>query len=376
VAQWSFVAALAPSLATEERRSTKTGTISVTATDPEVRILGRDRRTASPPPNDTLAREESWLPPVGSQTRQGVGHMNTRQMLVRVTLGSVLIIGAMGEMTLCAGEEAPAPDAKAEAKKPTREEIEKVGQKIRAAVEAGEITAEEGRAKMQAYLKSIGAPDARKPKRGRRLEREWRELHEELAAQGMGRETWGELFKKKERGEVLEPKEEEAIRRIMELKKRANRGRTGRERQPGELVLDRFRGTWFSDVVVSPSEWVSEGKQRSEVREVRWILNGRFQESTIRGDKHETREIQRVGGKTYYKWMFGTERFGHGYWTGTWDEEAKTMTWKLDFGAVKGTMVDSFADPDPNYMTTLVFEDAEGKVLFESQTEHTRLLAK
>ena len=52
------------------------------------------------------------------------------------------------------------------------------------------------------------------------------------------------------------------------------------------------------------------------------------------------------------------------------------MTWKLDFGALKGTMVDTFADPDPNYMTTLVLTDAEGKVLLDLETEHTRLLAK
>jgi len=342
--------------------------------------------------------------------------MNVRQVIVRAILGAVLAIGFMGEMTPCAGENA-------EAKKPTREDIEKVGEKLKAAVEAGEmteeegwakweaylesvgadkskwptragiaevaaklkaaveageITAEAGRAKMQAYLKSIGAPDAREARRGGGLEREWRKLHEELAAQGLGQETWGELFKKKGRGEALEPKEEEAIRRIMELKKKADPVRTARTSapRPGDKVLDRFRGTWFADVVIRPSAWMPEGRQQSEVKEVKWILNGRFQESTTRGDNHEAREIQRVGGKTYYKWTFGTGRFGHGYWTGTWDEEAKTMTWKLDFGAIKGTMVDSFADPDPNYVTTLILEDVEGKVLLDSQTEHTRLLAK
>jgi len=51
------------------------------------------------------------------------------------------------------------------------------------------------------------------------------------------------------------------------------------------------------------------------------------------------------------------------------------MTWKLDFGAVKGTMEDSFGAPDA-CTTTLSLEDAEGKVLLNSITEHTRLLKK
>ena len=197
----------------------------------------------------------------------------------------------------------------------------------------------------------------------------WKELEKELRAEGIGREKWGELFRKGERGEALEPKEAAALQRIVELKERMDRERK---------VLDRWIGTWVSDVIIRPSAWVPDGKQQSEIREVKWILNGRFQQSTIRSDDHESREIQRydVGGKRYHRWTFGTEGFGHGYWTGSWDEESKAMTWKLDFGVVKGTMVDSFADPDPNYVTTLVLEDAEGKVLLDSQTEHMRVLKK
>ena len=255
--------------------------------------------------------------------------MNAKQMFVRAVLGSVLIMAAMGEITLCAGEEAAVPEAEAA---------------------------------------------ARGPRRGAREQREWGKLHEELAAEGLGRETWRELFEKKQRGEPLEAKEVAALQRIQELKERMD---------PGHKVLDRWVGTWLSDVIINPCAWLAQGKQQSGIKEVKWILNGRFQESTVRSDGYEAREIQRYEPyagqrKKYYKWVFSTERsFGQSYWTGTWDEESKAMTWELDYGAVKGTMVESFADPDADrYDTTLVLKDAEGKVLLDIQAEHTRVLKK
>ena len=256
--------------------------------------------------------------------------MTARQIFVRTFLASVLIIGAMGEMTLCGGEEAAAPDRKAE---------------------------------------------AQRPRRGGRGGAEWEKLLKELEGQGITREKLGELFKRKEKGEALDADEEAALQKVMELRRKLGQARGGRGRRPGEKVLDRWQGAWFSTAIIRPSAWVPEGREQTEVREVKWVLNGRFQEATTRSDSHEAREIQRVAGQGYNRWTFDTNG-GHGYWTGTWDEEAKTMTWKLDFGAIKGTMVDSFSDPDPNYVTTLVIKDAEGEVLLDIEAEHTRLLAK
>ena len=304
--------------------------------------------------------------------------MNARQIFVRVVLGSALILGAVGEMTFCAGQEAAKPRREAEATRPGRAEMEGFGKKIRTAVEAGEMTEAEGRAKWEAYLKSIGADRARRPRRGGRDEAEWRELLEELEAKGIGKEKLRELFRKRERGEALDPDEAEALEKVIELRKKLGQERGERQRRPGDRVLDRWLGTWLSEVIINPCAWVPEGKQLSQIREAKWILNGRFQEVTVRSDDHEARETQRseAGGKRYAKWTFDSNG-GHGYWTGTWDEESKTMTWKLDFGVVKGTMVDSFTDEESyRYVTKLVLRDAEGKALLDTQSEHTRLLEK
>jgi polyhydroxyalkanoate synthesis regulator phasin len=58
---------------------------------------------------------------------------------------------------------AKAEPGREEMAEPRREEMEEVGKKIRAAVEAGKITPEQGRAKMEAYRKGIAAPEAKKP---------------------------------------------------------------------------------------------------------------------------------------------------------------------------------------------------------------------
>jgi len=261
--------------------------------------------------------------------------MNARHMLVRVIVGSILIAMAMGQTALYAQErDEPAEPAAAEARK------------RRAAAAQGE----------------------------------WRKLFEELEAQGITREMLGELFKRKEKGEELKPEEEEAIRKVMALKKRTDpaRGRRGgRQRRPGDKVLDRWLGTWFCDVIVKPCVWVPEETQQFELREVKWALRGRFQETTVRSSDYEMREFQNSdgNGKTFRKWHFGTQRFANGYWTGSWDAEAQTMTWKLDFGAIKGTRVDTFSDAE-SYDSTLVMTDKEGKTLLDVQTSHTRVLRK
>ena len=48
------------------------------------------------------------------------------------------------------------------------------------------------------------------------------------------------------------------------------------------------------------------------------------------------------------------------------------MTWTLDFGVIKGTMVDRFAGAD-KYETTIVITDIKGNLLWDAQTKHTRV---
>lgn len=138
-------------------------------------------------------------------------------------------------------------------------------------------------------------------------------------------------------------------------------------------VLDRYLGAWESEVVIRPSQWIPKQKERRETKNVEWILDNRFQQLASRSDEHETREIHRYDkhSKMYQKWTFDSDG-GTGYWTGVWSARSATMTWTLDFGVIKGTMIDRFLDEDI-YETTLIIKDSEGKLLLDVQAECLRL---
>jgi hypothetical protein len=144
--------------------------------------------------------------------------------------------------------------------------------------------------------------------------------------------------------------------------------------QSGEMkVLNRWLGTWKSLAVIKPSNWFPGGKQRTETKNVEWVLGGHFQQATIRSNEHEARGIYRYDAqnKVYQSWFFDSEG-NTSYWIGTWNEESKTMTWKLDFSVIKGTMVDRFVAAD-KYDTTIIMKDIAGNLLLYVQTEHTRV---
>ncbi len=140
-------------------------------------------------------------------------------------------------------------------------------------------------------------------------------------------------------------------------------------------VLDRWVGSWKSNVVAEPSAWILRGMKRVETRKVGWILNYQFQQTTIHSDDEESREIHCYNPKkkTYQKWTFNSKG-ENSYWSGRWNQKTKEMTWKLEFveGFLKGTMVDHFLTPD-EYETTIVIEDMRGNVLVDGHVRHTRV---
>jgi len=277
--------------------------------------------------------------------------MDAGQMFARLILGSVLVVNVVEEMTLYAAQQAAAPNREAKAKRPSREEIAKVGEKIKAAVEAGEITEEQGWARWEAYLESVGADKGKWPTRTK------------MAAV---RQKIAEAIKA---GKMTEAEGRAKWEAYM------NSIGADQPRRPGEAqmkVLDRWLGTWKADVVMMPSKWVPEGKEQTESKTVEWILDGRFQQMAARGDGHRSLALQRydAGSKTYQRWTFDT--YGnHSYWTGRWDEQAETMTWKFDFGVIKGTMVDAFVEAD-QCVTTVEVQDAQGSVLLDIEVGQTR----
>ena len=146
-----------------------------------------------------------------------------------------------------------------------------------------------------------------------------------------------------------------------------------------EKVLNRWHGTWFSQVTINPSRWIPEGTEQNEIKEVKWILNGRFQQISNRSDNHETHETQRYdrGQKKYQKWTFDTNG-NQSYWLGDWDEKSQTMTWQFEGGELKGTMTDQFlfADRSVTYETKIVIKDGEGTMLLDILAQQTRVLKK
>ena len=145
------------------------------------------------------------------------------------------------------------------------------------------------------------------------------------------------------------------------------------------VLMNRWLGTWLSKVTISPSLWMAEGSEQNEIKEVNWILNGSFQQSSSRSNNHEAREVQRyeARSKKYQKWTFDTNG-GANYWLGDWDEKSQTMTWQIQGGGIKGTMTDRFlgADKSETYETKLVIKDGEGKTLLDILAQHTRILNK
>ena len=140
-------------------------------------------------------------------------------------------------------------------------------------------------------------------------------------------------------------------------------------------VLDRWVGSWTSNVVAKPSAWILVGMQRVETKKVDWILDYQFQQATIRSADEESREIHRYDpkSKTYQKWTFNSKGESS-FWSGSWNHKTKKMTWKLEFVEefLKGTMEDHFLTPG-KYETTLVLEDMRGNVLVDVHVRHIRV---
>ena len=145
---------------------------------------------------------------------------------------------------------------------------------------------------------------------------------------------------------------------------------------PGMKVLNRYIGTWKSNIVFQPAAWSPRKEEVIGTTKVEWILKDQFQTITRQSDKHEMLEIQRYDeeSKKFHRWNFDANG-GNSFWIGSWDNKSRTMTWEyVDFGmGVKGKMVDSFI-AEGEYQTTTVMEDSSGRLLFlDTHATYTRM---
>ncbi len=143
-------------------------------------------------------------------------------------------------------------------------------------------------------------------------------------------------------------------------------------------VLDHWVGSWKSNVVAKPSAWIPGGMKRAETKKIDWILDYQFQQATTRSDDEESREINHYDpkGGRYQKWTFNSKG-EHSYWSGSWNQKTKTMTWKLEFveGFLKEKMVDHFLAPH-KYETSFVLEDMRGNMAVDVHVRHIRVSQK
>ena len=137
--------------------------------------------------------------------------------------------------------------------------------------------------------------------------------------------------------------------------------------------LGRYLGNWKVHSEIKSCVWVPKGEKRTGVTDAKLILAGKFVQSIERSEKQEQLQIAHYDQKknAYLLWGFSSDG-NTNFWVGTWDEKSKTMTWKLNYGAIRGTMINRFLGPD-KFETTVVVTDAKGRLLLEARGTETRV---
>ena len=145
------------------------------------------------------------------------------------------------------------------------------------------------------------------------------------------------------------------------------------EQSPELKVLAQGAGTWNIAVVYKPGASSAEGDHFTETRAVEWIFDGKFVLETIHSDKHETRTLYGYdkAKKVYRKWSFDNKG-ATSEWSGTWDAENKSMTWKPSDGTLHTVVTDRFVSGDERQVT-IVIRDKHGELLMDLESEHRRV---
>jgi hypothetical protein len=151
---------------------------------------------------------------------------------------------------------------------------------------------------------------------------------------------------------------------------------TATAQQSAEVkVLNRWLGSWKSEVVIKPSKWVPEEIQWVEDNEVQWVFDHHMHMLLIKNhnDDQENLALQRYNPQRnkYEMWTYAPDISG--YYLGGWDAKSKTMTWEyVDFGAgITGRIVDHFIG-EGKWKQSVILKDKKGDVLLNIRVERTR----
>jgi hypothetical protein len=146
---------------------------------------------------------------------------------------------------------------------------------------------------------------------------------------------------------------------------------------PHQRVLNRWTGSWKSEVAMKPAIWTPKGLQRNEAKSARWILKQQFLEQTGRDLTPGGAESRAVfaydrANRVFRSWFFGS--VGAAYTSsGRWDEATLTMTWegKADSGH-RISSSHHFIDKD-TYTFTFKIMDEKGRTYMEGKATHRRV---
>lgn len=145
------------------------------------------------------------------------------------------------------------------------------------------------------------------------------------------------------------------------------------EQSPGLKVLAQGAGTWKIAVVYDPGKSSTRIDRFTETRTFEWILDGKFLLETIHSDKYEARTLYGYDEKrkACRKWSFDNKG-ATSDWSGKWDAEKRSMTWKPTDGAFDAVVTDRFVS-DGRRKVTIVMRDKHGKLLLHLESELSRV---
>jgi hypothetical protein len=140
--------------------------------------------------------------------------------------------------------------------------------------------------------------------------------------------------------------------------------------KPQELkVLNRFLGTWDTDMVAKKSEWTPKEVNSKGMSKFEWMLDGRFMSSQSKStgpDKVESFQLMTYhpGDKKFFLWFFDSNGMVSEA-QGQWDADNQILTWKSDIDEnLASTNQVRFTDRETIDWTMMV-KDKTGKVYLD-----------
>lgn len=143
---------------------------------------------------------------------------------------------------------------------------------------------------------------------------------------------------------------------------------------PEMKVLEKMVGTWKSENVLKVAPDGSTPATSTSTAKTSLILGGRFIENKNYGADGALQNTMIFGyddrAKVYRQWLFSSN--GDTLESeGTWNEEAKILTFVKEGGGHKGVFAIHFVD-DNTMHSTIVWKDAAGKVTYDLDCKATR----